>query len=436
MSEQDALNSKNKNNVIQNSNIVNIDNDRRRKNENMDINNSPKRFKNNYYSVLDCEKDEECDREILNKFENHVKQVKENNNKEKPQHSHSATTSTNNNTSNVTTDNTVVSTEKGKNKKIPPINIVDIDTKQLIEFIKNGLKINDFKIKEFRDKKSLYTNNLPDFLRVKAFLEKTQAKFYTFTPKDMKIKTYLLKGLDANIDTDEILFELLKFESDELKFIKVSPFSTKLSVEKGVKLPMFLVQISPESNLNKLKKTITTLRHCIITWEQVRRPEIPQCRNCQGFFHSAANCYLPRRCVKCNMDHARGKCTTETVPANEKNKLFCVLCNKYGHPASYKGCEKYKQLKQKISIKRKEKLETKAYNTSTFTNPGLSYANVIRGNNTLNTDTNKTDNLINNPFLQEIKNFMININNQIMNFQKQLNLQVSRIDTIFSMLEG
>lgn len=445
MSEQHALNSTSKNNdnlntnnnvnpnsnnnVIENDN--NVKTERKRKNDNMNDNESAKHLKNNYYSVLDCEKDEQCDRELLKKFE---KYINNKNNKEIPQCSHSATETTNKNSSKILTDNTVINLEKCKTKKIPPINIVDIDTKQLIEFIKHGLKINEFNVKEFRNKKSLFMNSLHDFHRVKAYLEKTNTKFFTFTPKDLKIKTYLLKGIDANIDPDEILFELLKFESDELKFIKVSKFSTKSSIEKGIKLPMFLVQVTAESHISKLKN-IKTLLHRIVKWEQVRRPEIPQCRNCQDFFHSAANCYLPRRCVKCNNNHERGKCPIEKV--EDKEKLFCVLCNKYGHPASYKGCEKYKELKNKINNKRKDILVNKSYNTNVFTNPEASFAKVVKGNNSqdINRTNNNSDNTNTNSLLQEIKNFMININTQMVNLQKQLNLQVSRIDTIFSMLE-
>lgn len=322
----------------------------------------------------------------------------------------------------------MVNEENYKAKKIPPINIFDINTKQLIDFVKNGLKINEFQIKEFRNKKSLFLNNIKDFMRVKAFLEKTETKFFTFTPKDLKIKTYLLKGLDENVDTDEILFELLKFESDDLKFIKVTTFSTKLSKEKGIKLPMFLVQVSPGSNVNKLKNIKTLLYRCI-KWEQLKRPEIPQCYNCQGFFHSAANCYLPARCVKCSANHERGKCPMENVTPEERNKLFCVLCNKFGHPASYKGCEKYKILKQKLISKKKTLSEKIKFNNQSI-NTSQSFANIVRGSNT---EENVN---VNNLFMQEIKNLMINMNTQITNLQKQLDLQVSRIDAIFSMLES
>lgn len=180
-------------------------------------------------------------------------------------------------------------------------------------------------------------DNLNDFLRVKAYLEKTKTNFYTFTPKDLKTKSYLLKGLEGNISTEEILNELCKFQSDNLKFIKVSQFTTKKSLERGYSLPIFLVQISPDSSVYQLKN-IKALLHRCIKWEQMRRPEIPQCRNCQGFFHSAANCFLQTKCVKCNSNHEKGKCPVNDVPTEEKNKLYCVVCNKYGHPVSYKGC--------------------------------------------------------------------------------------------------
>ena len=128
--------------------------------------------------------------------------------------------------------------------------------------------------------------------------------FFTFTQKELKIKTYLLKGINGIVDPDDIFVDLLRFDSEDLKIIKVTHFSTKSSAEKGIKLPMFLVQVSPKTNVNKLKN-IRTLSYRKIKWEQVRRPEIPQCRNCQGFFHSVANCYFPRRCVKCNANHQK-----------------------------------------------------------------------------------------------------------------------------------
>ena len=55
-----------------------------------------------------------------------------------------------------------------------------------------------------------------------------------------------------------------------------------------------MVQTSPESETNKLKQ-IKTLLYLIIQWKILRRSEIIQCKNYQGFFQSASNCFLPTK---------------------------------------------------------------------------------------------------------------------------------------------
>lgn len=238
----------------------------------------------------------------------------------------------------------------------------------------------------------------------------------------------MLKGLSANTDINEILKELSKSESENLKFIKVSPFKTAKSINENYNLPIYLVQISKESKINELK-SIRGLRHHCIRWESLRKPEIPQCRNCQQFFHSASNCYLPHRCVKCNVMHDIGKCTLKKIPENEREKLFCVLCNKYGHPASYKGCEKYKDLQQKLRSK-KELLSQRRTNTPSIqVNDGTTFANMVKNN--MQNGINPIQNA-----LEQVNNSMQNLSNQIISLSKQLQIQTSRIDTIFSMLEN
>ena len=224
-----------------------------------------------------------------------------------------------------------VTIQNNKTQKIPSIIILNIETKELIQFIKNCLKIKDFKIKEFRNKRSLYMNTLEEYIKARAYLEKTDAKFYTYTPKDLKTKSYLLKGLDADIPTQEIFDELSKYESDNLKILKVSPFTTKRATEMKHQLPIFLVQVTSNSNVNELKN-IKAILYRIIKWEPVRHKEIPQCHNCQGFFHSSANCFLKPRCIKCNQEHEKGMCSIPKGDEQTKDKIFCVLCSKYGHP--------------------------------------------------------------------------------------------------------
>lgn len=57
----------------------------------------------------------------------------------------------------------------------------------------------------------------------------TSTNFYTFTPKTDKFQTFLLKGLNHTFEEEEIL-ELNSFKINNLKFQKVSRFSTKRSI--------------------------------------------------------------------------------------------------------------------------------------------------------------------------------------------------------------
>lgn len=171
-----------------------------------------------------------------------------------------------------------------------------------------------------------------------------------------------------------------------------------------------------------------SLEFCIV----VRKPKITQCRRCQSFFHSASNCYLPPRCVKCKETHEIGKCTLNDVPKEERNKIFCVLCSKYGHPASYKGCEKYKELQEKLRAKTQSLVQNRGNKPSMVVNPNISFADIIQNNNTPSGNTNNQIHLV----LKELNNSMLNLSNQIINLQKQLQIQTSRIDTICSMLES
>lgn len=424
MQEKHALYSK-----VNNVTNKTVEERKRKNSDSMTAENPAKQGRCNYYEPL-SNSDDECDKEILHSFEKHVREFKEkiiyptsskrDQNKQdqnKPaQIAYSAKAS--------------VNTAPNNNKKIPPINICDIETKELISFLKNGLKINEFKIREFRYKKSLFVNSMSDYQKVRNYLEKTKAKFFTYTPKIVKNKTFLLKGLEADTSMEEIQNDLSTHECDNLKFLKISQFSTNKSVKEGYKLPIFMIQISPESDVNLLKQ-IKVLLYRVVEWEMLRRPDITQCRNCQGFFHSASNCFLPTKCVKCNNSHEKGKCELNEV---RKEELYCVLCKKFGHPASYKGCEVYKKLQDNLRKKKQILMENKNkkqmyYNS--YVNQGTSFSNVIRNNNIEPNSNVNTSNTL----LHEIKNIMTNLTAQLVNLQQQLQIQTSRIDTLFNMID-
>lgn len=377
----------------------------------------------NYYAVLEKEMDQDVDQTELNKFQKHVKKS-----------SDIAPKETQNMGKTIRNDDLQKSMAEKRTQittKVPPINVYEISTKQLIDFIKNGLKIQDFKIKEMKGKKTIYMSNLENYLKVRKYLEKSETKFFTYTPKELKTRTFLLKGLESDISTQEIIEELYSRENEHLQFIKVTPFATKNSIKQNYKLPIYMVQITADSKINELKKIKTLMYRCI-KWETIKQPDIPQCRNCQGFFHSAANCFLAPKCVKCGKSHDKGKCDIKENE-NNKEKMFCVLCNKFGHPSSYKGCEVYKKLQKNLRDKKMALRKNK--DTETFSNTiymaskkvsnDMNYADVLKS---------KSQESNNSQFFIELKQLMSNMNQQILNLQNQLKMQVSRIDAIFSII--
>ena len=63
-----------------------------------------------------------------------------------------------------------------------------------------------------------------------------------------------------------------------------------------------------------------------------------QCFKCQAHGHIAANCDNMQKCPKCGGNHHIKDCN--------QNEPCCANCNEK-HSAAYKGCQKYKEAKQK-----------------------------------------------------------------------------------------
>lgn len=99
----------------------------------------------------------------------------------------------------------------------------------------------------------------------------------------------------------------------------------------------FVIQITNESILKNLTD-FAILAKQKIKWEKIRNTKPLQCHKCQRLGHMAKYCNLSYRCVKCNSNHEPGKCNLSPNKKIELEKIYCVNCEKYGHPASFLGC--------------------------------------------------------------------------------------------------
>ena len=217
--------------------------------------------------------------------------------------------------------------------------------------MENSLKIKNFHIKRIHTGKHvLYLQSLNDYIKAKEILTAANTAYYTYTPKSQKLHTYLLKRLGNSFREAEILEDLKALKIDEIQFTKVSRFATRKLGENNILLPIYIVQVSPNSNIGKLQK-INRLNYLKAHWEKIKKNDVTQCHKCQRIGHTAQNCNLKYRCVKCTEPHGPGECEIEKEDVIGKEKIYRVNCKKFGHPASYKGCPKLVELRKKLNEK-------------------------------------------------------------------------------------
>lgn len=179
-----------------------------------------------------------------------------------------------------------------------------------------------------------------DYKKTLDVLKNTNTQYFTYTPKQEKCKSFLLKGLDSSYEPKEVMDMLNNMQVPNLIIKNVTRFTTPKSVSQNRTLPFYLVQLTPES-IDGAIRSIRTLDNQIIYWEPLKKRDIIQCKNCQRLNHTAANCRMAYRCVKCQENHKPGECKLdENRGKNDNNALFCTLCYQYGHPATYRGCPK------------------------------------------------------------------------------------------------
>lgn len=318
-----------------------------------------------------------------------------------------------------------------KKFKMPPISVFKTDSNILKNTIKNNLKIINFLIKDINEMHIvIYSNCLNDYSRICELLKKTNTNYYTYTPKSEKKITLVMKGLNSRYTCEEILDSLKMNENENIQFEKVTRLTTKYSLNNNITLPHFIVQAKPNSSVNEIMK-IRSLDHHIIKWENLHKTQELQCTRCQRFSHSAANCNMDFRCVKCGKNHTPGEC--EIKKEDPKERLFCILCKTNGHPASFKGCQEHQQrIKKREELQKqlKEKIADK-HIPSIKVNSNMTYSNVVRNlNKNNNTNLNEIQNNTNqintnqNTILEEIRN-------SIKNLEKKFN---DKIDHIYEIL--
>lgn len=268
-------------------------------------------------------------------------------------------------------------TSTTKALKLPPINIFSQASRKIIDFMKmRGIK--EYTVRKAGgDKHVLQMVNIEDYDAVRQQLKNDSVQHFTYTPAQNKRQTFILRGLDGDEDETQILSDLQQLNLTAVEFLKVS----KLSNGGARANTLFVVQATAASVEATIFKA-TKLNNVIVRWERLMRKEILQCRRCQRLGHTASNCGMQFRCVKCAEVHEPGRCKLPAATKHEPDQVYCISCMKYGHPASYRGCPQIKQFKETIA-KRKAAAHHDAARrrqcVENFVRPNVSFRDAMHG---------------------------------------------------------
>lgn len=168
---------------------------------------------------------------------------------------------------------------------------------------------------------------------------------HTFTGKSERCPRIVIKHLHFSTPKDAIIEAISKTGNTVTGEIVTA-------CKPGTKTPIntFFVNILPHEN-NKFVKDIEYIyNQKVLIEEPKRKTAIVQCTRCQQYSHTKNNCMRPYRCVKCAGAHNTTLCTIDkNTPAT------CALCLG-NHPASYKGCQIYKEILSRKTLNKQNKL--------------------------------------------------------------------------------
>lgn len=325
-----------------------------------------------------------------------------------------------------------MASKKAKKIRPPPIVILFQDIKDTNKLLSTKFKdSNDYFIKRINNTKHIVClESIDNHKKALDLLTECNVKFFTYTSRADRPHNLLLKGLDQHYSEEEVFEELKSLGLTNVRFIKVTRFQTNRSKTLNIILPIFIIQISPDSEVNALSK-VKYIMHQVISWDRLNKREVMQCKRCQRIGHAAANCNLPYRCVKCEEKHEPGKCGVLPGTQLDRDKLFCINCGNYGHPASYRGCTKVVENRKRI-IDAKLK-----YDNSMNTKNQINFNKALLRKDTTFAEAaknNMKENLIENEAQNEKRQFK-DFSMRLDRLEKALEIATERINNLFLMTE-
>ena len=188
------------------------------------------------------------------------------------------------------------------------------------------------------DSTQVLCSSVDDKKKLIAKLQSQQIGYHTFTDQVDKPTYFLLKGF-YHAACSEVLTLL---QDSSVPATKVTDFI------RNDNYVIYLAHFDKSVNLNLLNHSHKYVDGIVVKWDILRKSnkKVTQCFRCQQWGHSAINCGLTPRCVKCNESHEKGSCSKITREGDP------TCCNCGGpHASNHRGCTAYKQHLEKIKAR-------------------------------------------------------------------------------------
>lgn len=221
-----------------------------------------------------------------------------------------------------------VENKKKKIKNIQPIVVecTDGNSNALRNTLANSVGTKDYFFKQNHGGAPVKIISENDSIRKKIIesLKSHGFGFSSFCNGDEKRKCFILRGIFADLETDTIKKALISsgcFDEN----IEVNKHVTGFMKQNPNIRHSNLFKVTVPANFDtKILNNINVILGMTVKWESLKSKPVMQCRNCQRFFHSSSQCFYPKRCVKCTIDHGNNIC-----PRNKNPNLpvRCINCN-------------------------------------------------------------------------------------------------------------
>jgi len=266
-------------------------------------------------------------------------------------------------------------------------------------------------------------------------LKEKNTEYHTYQKKQEKSFKVVLRHIHHSTEIESIKEEI---ESHGHKVRNIFNMRQKITKKP---LSLFAVELEPANN-NKSIYTIEYLLNMKIKFEVPHyNREIPQCTNCQRYGHTKNFCSRAPRCVKCTGSHRTSNCLRK----KRSDQVKCVLCEG-NHPANYKGCEIYKQLRNAHFPTLRNKQTTKNQNavTSVSQTPqptpqpkssesirtGSTYAQAASGQRIQ--DNSMNNSTPNQPYIIQQSNDLQELKSMMKGLMEQMSTMLNLLTTIVS----